>query len=222
VVHIDWTSKQKRCYQRIQSGFTVANRYGNTVRFITITSSVYSTQLQKHKRILFKRIKRKFGEFEYLGVRTSEGNGVVHILYRGCFIPQAWLSNAWRDIHNSPVVDIRVVRPFRGLGRYIVSQYLSDQDSAFQRYSWSWGWVYRGFVRNWKTICRLSCPDYKLAVQRWNGHLNGFVVHIGDDFINPYPFTVTVQTEQLPFDADATKYDYGGYTKFYREHGLIE
>ena len=33
-----------------------------------------------------------------------------------------------------------------GSSGYIVSQYIGGQHSSYQRCSWSWNWVYKGFV----------------------------------------------------------------------------
>lgn len=173
-----WTTKQKRCYHRMLSGANCAQR-GQRLRFITLTSAPGMHEMHQHFRMLVKRIRRKYGSFEYIRVSTSEGNGVMHILYKGGFIPHNWLCRTWADIHNSPITDIREVRFNRGLGRYIVSQYLSAQRSAFQRYCWSWSWVYPGFVKNWKRICAYT-PIQKMRLRLWMQHLKGFIIRLGN------------------------------------------
>jgi len=120
------------------SGLQYATIRCVVVRFITLTTSSKGAKRSMYHdfRCLKYRIKRHFGEFEYLKVNTNEGYGVIHLLYKGTYIPQGWLSQNWDDIHNSPVVDIRFMRGgTNGLGSYIVSQYLSNQRCSFIRYS---------------------------------------------------------------------------------------
>src|SRR5205809_7194096 len=72
-----------------------------------------------------------FGKFEYCCVRTSEGHGVLHTLYRGCFIPIAWIRHAWYEIHRAFEVWITRVDDRKGgiggISRYLVTQYMSNQ-----------------------------------------------------------------------------------------------
>lgn len=180
-----WNVKQKRCYQRIMSGILFNNSLGRVLRFLTFTTSKESdTDLQADFRVIKMRIKRRYGAFEYIRIRTNEGNGVLHILYVGTYIPQTWLSRNWKEIHNSPIVDIRSATRTKGLGRYIVSQYLSDQRCSFLRYSWSWGFVYRGFVGNWKMI---RAQYGKSAVKMWNIHLSGYMIRLDNKYLKPPP-----------------------------------
>ncbi|MBA7713073.1 hypothetical protein ES703_122071 [subsurface metagenome] len=86
--------------------------------------------------------------FEYIAVKTAEGNGVIHILYAGDFLPQRWLSDNWLAIHGAFIVDIRkTYGSKRGVAGYLC-QYCAGQHK-FVRYSWSWGWVWPGFVKSW-------------------------------------------------------------------------
>lgn len=148
------------------------------------------------------RIKRHYGLFEYIRIRTNEGNGVLHIVYAGTYIPQTWLSRNWKEIHNSPIVDVRSASRTKGLGRYVVAQYLSDQRCSFIRYSWSWGFVYRGFVKNWKLICR----NHKNPIQIWNLHLSGKIIKLDGKYLKPPPDVCFVEFVQYsltlkPIDA---------------------
>jgi hypothetical protein len=113
--------------------------------------------LNPHFQTLRKRIERKFmSKVEYFKVKTNEGNGVLHVVYIGCRIPQRWLSKAWEEIHNAPIVDIREVRcRTKQIARYVASQYVAKQEQGFntyQRMSWSWNWVFRGFVAIWEQL----------------------------------------------------------------------
>lgn len=180
------------------SGITYQNARGNVLRFLTLTTSKACTSgLQRDFRILKMRIKRRYGTFEYIRIRTNEGNGVLHILFVGCYIPQTWLSRNWQEIHNSQVVDIRSASRTKGLGRYVVSQYLSDQRCSFLRYSWSWGFVYRGFVKYWKWIRSIY---NKNAVEMWNKHLSGHMIKLDGKFLKPPPDIYFVTFEQTMMD----------------------
>lgn len=122
---------------------------------------------------LRKRVYRKFGiNIAYFSVHTSEGNhtfvskidrrgkeyysllgGVLHIMYRGkLYIPQPWLSKQWDEIHKSSYVWIK--QPPDDVARYIVTQYVADQGTSYQRCSWSREWVCKGFVKAWQHYVR--------------------------------------------------------------------
>jgi len=194
-----WDRKRRRCYHRILSG--IRKHRGERLRFLTLTSSNEAKRpITQDFRVLKERIRRLtplrlirsgylslkdyrryYGNkplnermhFEYLWVETSEGNGVLHVLFFGDYLPQAWLSDAWRDIHQSPIVDIRATRSkIKGhnedkkrLAAYCVLQYCAGQDK-FIRYSWSWGWVFRGFVRVWGLL--LKHLPFPRALGVWN------------------------------------------------------
>lgn len=191
-----WNAKQKRCYQRIMSGISYANAGKRVIRFLTLTSSPGSVRdIQTDFRVLKMRLIRKYGKFDYIKIRTNEGYGVLHILCIGGFIPQVWLSRNWKEIHQSPIVDIRATSTKKGLGKYVVSQYLSDQRCSFLRYSWSWGWVYRGFVKNWKLIAREHFFDGK-AIYLWNRHLGGDTIKLDGKYLKPPPDVCFVTFEQ--------------------------
>lgn len=99
------------------------------------------------------RLRRRGVLVDYIRVieLTKSGFEHVHMIYRGSYIPQPVLSNLWQEIHQAPIVDIRSVRPS---GRHLrgaaaeLAKYMAKE--GCRRYSWSWGWVYKGFVRTWK------------------------------------------------------------------------
>jgi len=87
--------KRARLYQRLMSGIQFAQYRNERLRFMTLTSSPESNPdlLNRHFEVLVKRIRRKFGLFEYCKIRTPESQGgVIHCCFRGKFIPQKWLS----------------------------------------------------------------------------------------------------------------------------------
>jgi hypothetical protein len=170
----EWSIKQKRGYQRLLSGLTRAKTLGKKVRFMTLTSSPRSNwrELNNHFQVLRKRIERTFGKIDYIKFRTNEGYGVLHIVFVGPFIPQRWLSRNWNEIHGAKIVDIRKVRGEKRLARYLISNYLVTQ--TFVRMSWSWGWVFRGFVGWWKKF--IGKYGYPLCIKKWTSFLGSRVL----------------------------------------------
>jgi len=70
---------------------------------------------------LVQKIRYKTGSFEYLLVfeLTKAGTPHIHMLSRGGFIPQAWLSDQWKKLTGSFVVDIRRIKKKKDVARYI-------------------------------------------------------------------------------------------------------
>ena len=106
-------------------------------------------------------------DFEYIKIKTSEGpNSVLHILYFGDFLPQKWVKENWNDITggcNSAYIKMckNPVYNSNRLAGYCIDQYCINQEndgtSSFLRYSWSTGWVYQGFAKDWefhKWLCK--------------------------------------------------------------------
>jgi hypothetical protein len=162
-----WTPKQKRAYHRLLSGIKRGEAFGERIRFMTLTSAPGSERkrLNKDFAILVKRIRRRFGRFEYWKIRTNEGHGVIHVVFKGPYLPQRWLSDQWLEIHGAPIVDIRQFRfGSRRLARYLVGNYLCKQ--TFERMSWSWNWVFWGFVSVWRKL--IEELGYPKALEYWN------------------------------------------------------
>ncbi|MBA7550182.1 hypothetical protein ES705_42690 [subsurface metagenome] len=169
-----WNTKQRRTFQRILSGLKRANGERKRIRIITLTSppghprTVAGGKLLAIRfQILRKRIIRKWGcSFEYLRVRTSEGFGVLHIIYKGAYIPHSWLKNQWYNIHGAEIVFIQALHGQKRLARYLVSQYVAGHHT-FMRTSWSWNWVFRGFVGVWYRV-RRDAVDMFTAIRVWD------------------------------------------------------
>lgn len=146
--------KVRRFYQRCFTGMAVKGR----LRFLTLTTSDEAMALDIHKswRKLVMRLRRRFGAFEYMGVREHKGERQhLHIIFRGAYLEQSIVSALWGDIHKSPVVDIRAVRGQRAGVSYI-AKYLSKETAS--RYWASYGWVFKGWV------------GLSRACKRWLGH----------------------------------------------------
>lgn len=77
---------------------------------------------------------------KYWKIRTDEGNDVLHIIFRGKYIPQEWLSKQSAEIHRSPIVDIRPLyetkKGLTGIAFYLIGNYLAKQ--SFERMSWGY------------------------------------------------------------------------------------
>jgi len=178
--HGGYTKKQRRAFQRLMSGLTVGKSRRERLRFMTLTSSPESKgrNLNADFRALKMRIFRKFHfKMKYWKIRTNEGNGVLHIVFRGKYIPQKWLSEQWANIHKSPIVDIRSLCETRkgltGIVFYLVGNYLSKQ--SFERMSWGYSWVFPAFVGCWKHL--IEKYGFKQALYLWRRLLcSSFVV----------------------------------------------
>ena len=103
------------------------------------------------------------------------------MIYRGRFIPQPVLSKLWDEIHQAPIVDIRSVHTskhhLRGAAGEL-AKYMAKE--GCRRYSWSWGWVYKGFCRTWmqaKAIFR-NILRYHPMVNPFRHFLSIWHVHL--------------------------------------------
>jgi hypothetical protein len=107
-------------------------------------------------------------QLNYINIRTEEGpRGVLHILYFGDFIPQAWLKDTWLELTGTcQSAYIRMCKQptynEKRLARYCIDQYCAGQ-SDYLRFSCSKEWVYPGFVNHYN-ILRSDCKDYTYAI----------------------------------------------------------
>jgi len=153
--------KQSRCFQRCLSGLMRASFAHQRCSFLTLTSGVGFdvSLLADCFQALRKRVEHKFGFLmQYLMVRTSEGNGVLHVIFVAPeFLPKRWISASWLDITHgvSRIIRIFEVRLGRKadckrMARYM-TQYVAGQVS-FERFSYSWSWIFKGAVRVWRSL----------------------------------------------------------------------
>ncbi|MBA7551839.1 hypothetical protein ES705_44389 [subsurface metagenome] len=84
---------------------------------------------------------------------TESGLRHEHILFRGSYIEQTYLSYLWNKIHGAPIVDIRRVGSNRRLAGYLAN-YMAKAPSG--RYAYSWGWVWKGFAGTWAKVKKLG------------------------------------------------------------------
>lgn len=110
----------------------------------------YLRSEQIHKYYSGKKMGHKL-QFDYFKITTNEGNGVLHILYKGDYIPYNYIVDIWQDIHNSKMVNIQKVKTtkqsIKNTTFYVISQYLSNQGSSYQRSSKSWLWTIRDYFK---------------------------------------------------------------------------
>jgi len=150
-------AKTKRYFQRISTGQLLAKLRKNRIRLITLTSSdnAKNNDISRDADVLIKRIRRKVKNFQYWKVNVlKNGRWHIHILYTGKYIPKYWLSQNWKNIHNSYIVDIRSPDNNRKIANYMVNQYLSDQDCEYTRMSYSQKWLYKGCITRWKNLVK--------------------------------------------------------------------
>jgi hypothetical protein len=181
--------KRKRAFHRLITGFTRALHRGERLYFMTLSSCVgYNPKnLSRDFQVLRKRIEHKWGfQLAYWKINTSEGNGVMHIVYKflrlngdnvglkGGFIPVRWLSKVWREITGgSRIVDVKPLNNKPGrLANYLLSQYLTGQ--SYERMSWSASWVFRGFCKVWRRdFSGWYLVDREACLKAWNSLICG-------------------------------------------------
>ena len=177
-----WGKKQRHGFHRVLSGVKKAIYNGERLRFLTLTNKTWNERLNQDFQALKQRIRRAGYKFEYWKCRTSEGGGVLHIVYRGDYIPQAFISECWYQITgDSYIVDIREINydDYKRVARYVVSQHLTcGQGTSYVRSSWSWGWVCKGFVKVWKEIVCVyaNSRGMKYCIDVWDRWLMGSIV----------------------------------------------
>ena len=142
----------RRFYQRYFTGVGVGGR----LRLLTLTSSdeavAEGIDIHKSFRALKERLRRRWGRFEYMGVKEFKGDRThVHLVFRGEYMEQVMISAMWHEIHKSPVVDVRAIWSQRGGARYMV-KYLAK--SMANRYWASYNWVFKGWVAWSKRVKR--------------------------------------------------------------------
>jgi len=177
--------KQSRCFQRCLSGLLRASFAHQRCSFLTLTSGVGFdvSRLADCFQALRKRVEHKFGFLmQYLMVRTSEGNGVLHVIFVAPeFLPKRWISASWLDITHgvSRIIRIFEVRLGRKadckrMARYM-TQYVAGQVS-FERFSYSWSWIFKGAVRVWRSL--VSVHGLHEAISRFEWILSFPIVKV--------------------------------------------
>lgn len=163
--------RAKRCFHRVMSGL---ERHGN-LRLLTLTTAegVSNEAFQADFRKLRMRLLRRKLLLDYIRCPeyTSSGLRHEHILFRGSYIEQSYLAKLWAEIHHSPVVDIRRVWSKRRMASYLAS-YMAKSPAG--RYAYSWGWVWKGFVRSWEALKKYGWEigaQFSEILTAWRWHV---------------------------------------------------
>jgi len=141
--------RRARFWQRLFTGAESADR----LRFLTLNSSdesiVLGIDILKSFSKLVKRIRRKYGEFEYFGVVACDEDEPlrehIHVICKGKFMPQFELEDMWIGVHRSIKPYIEAVDDVDAAARYI-GNYLNTQSYRVRKYIMSAGWVFPGWV----------------------------------------------------------------------------
>jgi len=141
--------RRARFWHRLFTGAEAAAR----LRFLTLNSSdesiVLGIDILKSFSKLVKRIRRKYGEFEYFGVVACDENEPlrehIHVICKGKFMPQLELEDMWIGVHRSIKPYIEAVDDVDAAARYI-GKYLHMQSYHVRKYIMSAGWVFKGWV----------------------------------------------------------------------------
>lgn len=130
------------CNPRRRAQLKALAMAGAPRRFVTLTMrqgqhetpDAQALALTRCWRLIVKRWRRaNKGELEYLAVfeaHPASGWPHLHVLVRGGWISQKWLSDAMKELEDSPVQDVRAVKGRRGAAAYI-SKYIGKAPGKF-------------------------------------------------------------------------------------------
>lgn len=203
-----WDRQQKRVFHRSKSVLTYWQKNGFAISWVMLSSSPASdsAQLSRHHAELRRRVERRWGftGLEFFQIKTTEGHGVLHIYwawkapagYRGrpFIIPKAWLDSEWEKIHGAFVTWIARMKTgdkdVLRVTRYVVSQYLVDQEkggvSCLAGMSWSWRRTF-GFplVRMWSAFKDTYSGALKVGLyEKWGQFLGGMSVRLNSGAVD--------------------------------------
>jgi len=141
--------RRARFWHRLFTGAEAADM----LRFLTLNSSdesiVLGIDILKSFSKMVKRIRRKYGKFEYFGVVACDENEPsrehIHVICKGKFMPQLELEDMWIGVHRSIKPYIEAVDDVDAAARYI-GNYLNTQSYRVRKYIMSSGWVFKGWV----------------------------------------------------------------------------
>ncbi|MBA7535979.1 hypothetical protein ES705_28242 [subsurface metagenome] len=169
--NLDNNRRVRRFYQRYFTGVGVGGR----LRILSLTSSDEAVcegyDIHRDFEVLKKRLRRRWGSFEYIGVKeVKDDREHLHLVFRGSYMEQVQLSAMWASIHKSPVVDVRHIYSWvrrdghkvkvwnnpKGGARYL-AKYLAKE--AVNRYWASYNWVFSGWV-GWSKRVKRALGHY--------------------------------------------------------------
>lgn len=144
--YIDYRSRRFR--HRFYTGFDA--HAGEIARFFVLTESDEAIEkgldlIQKFNELV-RYLRRHYGAFEYCCVRHRQGDKKrinLHVVYFGRFIPQQVIEDWWWKNYASHRSKMGLVYNVKRQAWYL-SKYLSGED--FERYHFSSGWVFLGWI----------------------------------------------------------------------------
>lgn len=148
----------------------------------TFVTSVRRLTDRKLKKASFiKRMGKNPDEkylFEAFTCFTSEGNGVAHVVFVGHKLPVKWIRETWNKIHGLSAnytgnVNFRIEHiksselDRKKLTKYVMTQYVTNQ-RGYIRHAKTHNWVYKGYRKDWLTICRKHDYDWLKIYPEWH------------------------------------------------------
>jgi hypothetical protein len=139
---------------------------GKPRRFITLTSNptwgpnrtYRARKLIEAWRIIVRQYRAHFkhSKIEYLVVMetTKAGEPHLHILIRGPYLQQKWLSKRMAELARAPIVDVRYVRSAKKAAEY-VSKYVGKAPKQFD-----------GCKRYWRSMNYMHPTRAEVKAQR--------------------------------------------------------
>lgn len=162
--------RRARFWHRLFTSAESADR----LRFLTLNSSdesiVLGISILKSFSKLVKRMRRKYGVFEYFGVVACDESEPlrehIHVICKGEFMPQRELEDMWIDIHRSIKPYIEAVDDVVSAAKYI-GKYLHMQSYHVRKYIMSAGWVFPGWIgfSQWKKKEFGDYPEREMLVE---------------------------------------------------------
>lgn len=190
-----WNRQQKRGYNRVLSCLQYWQSNGYQMLWVMLSSPVggdRSLMADRHDR-LRRMVERKgFPGIEHFQVRTSEGNGVLHVIWawksrdgfrsKSFYVDQKWLSSMWCMVHGAKIVWICRIGSHRRdvfkVARYCIGQYVGGQSGyEYMSYSWkrSFGFPVASCWRKFKELFQ----SFNELVYEWSRFLSGDLIFCG-------------------------------------------
>jgi hypothetical protein len=146
-------------------------------RFITLTCKRHGMETpiecyKRHRpaiRKLFHQARKLYGQCEYVAFCEPHKNGFPHwhILQKGAYIPQHWLSKQWLKLTGSYIVDVRKCHSgkdgIRYAAKYVTKSLIYKRlDPRFRIATFSRGYLFKEQTKclpaGWQTWRELTHP----------------------------------------------------------------
>ena len=165
--------QRSRIFQRLSSGMYYWK--SDRLRFLTMTSAPNSGDIWRAWKSFVQQVRRKYGQFAYFMIQTDEGNGVIHCVFKGKYIPFEWIQEKWKRYHGAFHVNIKIVGRVcnpSGLAGYFLSQYIGHQN-AIVRYQMSRDWLPPENIKQWAYVKRRHRQKgFDVVLNEWHKWLD--------------------------------------------------